>query len=199
MNLDIIILFFCITFTDKKCYYLTAGPIQIGNPAVLGVMLGIAFSEELCLSWLNSSILIQGVPSTAAYQLVNGSSSDWIYKAAIGSLILAGAARNNLQKLLTIVGISSACIALLANIGTRAWHFLKWRPFSYSGLLGSCFAYLLAILTGLLFPHMAHRDIEAGGKAALESILKNLLWVGSLFLLSDHDGFQRFLLVGTEV
>lgn len=149
---------------------------------------------------MNVSLLIQGVPSTSAYSLVNGGAyADWIYKIIIASLVLAGAAEGTTQRLLTVVGISLACTALLANMGARVWHFLKWRPFAYSGLLGSWFAYIVAIIIGLFFPHMASRNVEAGGKAAVESVLKNIFWVGSLFILSDHDGFQKFLLVGTEV
>lgn len=46
---------------------------------------------------------------------------------------------------------------------------------------------------------MGNRDIEAGGKAAVETVLKNMFWVGAVFILSGHNGFQSVLLVGTEV
>lgn len=131
---------------------------------------------------------------------MNKDSFDCIYKFTIASLLLSGAADGKMQLVLLIIGISLACIALLVNLGSRAWHFLQLKPVSFGGAkLAPLSSFIAAILAGLIFPHMGHRDVESGGKAGVEVIINNAFWVGLVFLLSDFNGIQGLFLAGTEV
>lgn len=65
--------------------------------------------------------------------------------------------------------------------------------------VGPLLAFLAAVITGLCFPHMGHRNVESGGKAAVESVIRNAFCVGLLFLVSDFSGIQKLLLGGTEL
>jgi hypothetical protein len=40
---------------------------------------------------------------------------------------------------------------------------------------------------------MAHRRIEAGGKAIMESAIIGAVLVAAVFVRSDYDRFQQFL------
>jgi hypothetical protein len=59
-------------------------------------------------------------------------------------------------------------------------------------------AYFTAIFAGLCFPYLGHRQIESGGTAAIESVLRLSIIVAFLFVLSDHDEIQKFMVVGSE-
>ena len=166
------------------------------NPAFLGLILGLTLTEEMTLSWLNSSLFVQGVPSTSSYQLLNKDGHDWIHKSMLACLVFSGAASGDMRRALLIVGVSLACLALLANLGSRAWYFLQWSPMSICGPLAPMFSFFGAVLSGIFFPHMGHREIECGGKPAVESILKNAFFVCAFFGLSAHDGIQRLFLAG---
>ena len=48
-------------------------------------------------------------------------------------------------------------------------------------------------------PYLGHRSIQAGGKAAMESVLRAAFVVAVVFVVSDHDDFQKFLVVGSQV
>ena len=48
-------------------------------------------------------------------------------------------------------------------------------------------------------PYLGHRSIQAGGKAAMESVLRAAFVVAVVFVISDHDDFQKFLVVGSQV
>jgi hypothetical protein len=59
-------------------------------------------------------------------------------------------------------------------------------------------AYLCAIGTGLVVPFMGHRLIRTGGKGAVEYLIKTAFWVAVAFVVSDYDGIQKFLVLGSE-
>lgn len=170
-----------------------------GQPAFLGLVVGLLLAEETSLSWLNSAILVQGIPSASSYMLVNGNSSDWIYKAQVACLVCSSATDGDIQRFLYVVGVSLSCISLLANLGSRAWHFLRWRQISFGGPLAPLLAFCVALAAGLCLPHMGHRNVPCGGKVAVETSINNAFWVSGLFLLSNAGTIQRVLLGGIEV
>jgi hypothetical protein len=151
------------------------------------------------MSWLNASMLVRATPSVSAHSLVSSVGSDQIRKVLLLCLALAGAAEGTMQWVLTLVGIGLACIVLLANLGSRAWHFLGWHPQRYNGMSASIVAYIAAVVTGIFVPYMGHRDIEVGGKAAMEYVIKTALLVAVVFVISDFDEVQKFIIVGSEV
>jgi hypothetical protein len=157
------------------------------------------FSEEISYSWINTAMLVRGLPSISAYSVTSNVETDWLRKVLVLCLALGGATTGRTQTVLTLFGISLACAVLLANLGSRAWLFLKWKPFTFGGSLQPIFAYAAAIAAGITVPYMGHRGIEVGGKTALESVLKSALLVAGVFVLSDYDDFQQFLVIGTEV
>ena len=168
------------------------------RPAYLSLILGLVFSEEISLSWLNTGMLVRSMPSVSAHTMTSTVGSDWLRKILTLVLALAGAATGDVQKYMTISGICLTGAVLMANLGSRAWFFMKWRPFWYSGPFSQLLGYLAAIIAGLIFPYMGHREIEAGGKRALESVLTSAVVVAIVFVLSDFDEIQKLLVVGSE-
>lgn len=59
-------------------------------------------------------------------------------------------------------------------------------------------AYFAAIGAGLLFPYMGHREIEAGGKAAIESTIRTAVLVAIIFLVTDTDEVKEHIIVGAS-
>lgn len=59
-------------------------------------------------------------------------------------------------------------------------------------------SYILAMATGICFPYLGHRQIEAGGTAAMESVLRIALGVAAAFFISDYDEVQKVLVVGSQ-
>ena len=168
------------------------------RPAYLSLILGLVLTEEISLSWINSSMLVRASPSVSAHTLLHGTGSDLLRKAVVLTLALAGAATGRLQKYMTLGGISLACMVLLANLGSRAWLFLKWKPLRYQGPGSSLLAYMAAVATGAVVPYMGHRNMEIGGKASVEHILKTGIIVALIFLASDFNEVQKFLIIGSE-
>jgi hypothetical protein len=166
------------------------------KPAYLAVVLGLVLTEEISLSWLNASMLIRATPSVSAHSLTSSPGSDWLRKLVLFTLAFASATNH---WGLTMAGVVGAMILLLANLGARSWHALGWRPLRYTGLGSFWIAYLLAVGTGLVFPYMGHATIATGGKGAMEYVLRTAVLVAVIFILSDIDELQRFLVVGSEV
>lgn len=169
------------------------------RPAYLSFLLGIVFYEEISYSWIYTAMFVRGVPSISACTVTSNVETDWLRKVIIFALALGGATTGRVQVVLTLFGISLTCAVLLANLGSRAWGFLKWRPLPYGGPVTPAIAYLAAILAGITVPYMGHRRIEAGGKAAMESVIISAVLVAAVFVLSDYDSFQQFLVIGSEV
>ena len=92
----------------------------------------MVFTEELSLSWLNSSIFVNGMPSISAYDITSNVASDWLRKIIVFSLALAASTNGKTRAILTLFGIFLACIVLLANLGSRACGFLRWKPIPVS-------------------------------------------------------------------
>ena len=169
------------------------------RPAYLSLILGLVLTEEISHSLLNTSMMVRGMPSTSAHYFVSPFAPDLLRKIVIFCLATAGATTGTLQSTLTLVGIALACLTLLANLGSRAWHFLGWRPFRYNGPFALLAGYVMAVFTGLMIPYLGHRRMSDGGKAAMEAVVKSALLVAVCFILSDYDDIQKFLVVGSEV
>ena len=168
------------------------------RPAYLSLILGLVLTEEISLSWINSSMLVRASPSVSAHTLLHGTGSDLSRKAVVLTLALAGATTGRLQKYMTLGGISLACLVLLANLGSRAWLFLKWKPMRYQGPGSSVLAYLAAVATGMVVPYMGHRSMEIGGNASVEHVIKTGVIVALVFLASEFNEVQKFLIIGSE-
>jgi hypothetical protein len=172
--------------------------IQNLKPAYLSLVLGLVLTEEISLSWLNASMMIRSTPSVSAHTLYSPVGSDTFRRLVLLTLVFAGIAEDIYQSILTAIGILGACILLLANLGARSWYFLNWKPIRYNGTGSFVLAYLCAIATGFAVPFMGHRLIRIGGKGAMEYLIKTAFWVAVAFVVSDYDGVQKFLVLGSE-
>eukprot|EP00934_Nitzschia_sp_Nitz4_P003311 Nitzschia sp. Nitz4//scaffold141_size107518//4714//5893//NITZ4_004260-RA/size107518-processed-gene-0.75-mRNA-1//1//CDS//3329536240//3301//frame0 len=169
------------------------------RPAYLGVLLGLVFTEEISFSWIYSSIFVRGLPSISAYTIVSNSETDWSRKILLFTLYLSGATSGQTQAVLTLIGISMACMILLANLGSRAWMFMGWRPIPNVGFFTPFLAYVSAVTTGLAIPYLGHREMQVAGKTGLEKVMKHALIAAAVFVVSDYDDFQEFLVIGSKV
>ena len=168
------------------------------EPAFFALLFGLVFKEEVSLVWTNVGMLVRGFPSISAYSVIAKAESDWIRKIMIFTLLLASIAQGSYQMYLCFVGISMACVILLANLGSRAWGYMQWHPVQNYGSMEPVVSFLFAVLTGLLFPFLGHRQVESGGKAALESTLKIAMVAAIIFVISDYDPIQKYLVIGSE-
>eukprot|EP00522_Entomoneis_paludosa_P012905 CAMPEP_0172444002 /NCGR_PEP_ID=MMETSP1065-20121228/4160_1 /TAXON_ID=265537 /ORGANISM="Amphiprora paludosa, Strain CCMP125" /LENGTH=499 /DNA_ID=CAMNT_0013194419 /DNA_START=77 /DNA_END=1577 /DNA_ORIENTATION=- len=168
-------------------------------PARLSLIIGLVFTEEISLAWLNAQMMVKSAPSISAHTLTSRVGSDLLRKVAIFLLATAGSASDDSTRgWITISGIALACILALANLGSRAWHFMGWKPMPYAGPLHSTLAFLGAIATGIMFPYMGHRKVHVGGRPAMEHVISTAVIVGLIFAISDIDEVQRYLVVGSE-
>jgi hypothetical protein len=170
------------------------------RPAYLSIVLGLVLNQEISLSWLNASMMVRAFPSVSAHTLVsNYVGSDYLRKGIIFSLALAASATGKVRMALSVGGICTACIVLLANLGSRSWHFLRWKPLRYQGCGATLLAYICAVCTGIILPYMGHRSVVVGGKGAMEYVIQTSIIVALAFVVSDYDGIQKFLVAGSEV
>jgi hypothetical protein len=172
--------------------------LQNLKPAYLALVLGLALTEEMSLSWLNASMMIRATPSLSAHSLSSPLGSDTFRRGVLLILTLAGITQGTLQSVLTYGGILGACLVLLANLGARAWYFQNWKPMQYHGSGSFVLAFLYAVGAGMVFPFMGHRLIRTGGKGAMEYVLTTAFFAAVAFVVSDYDAFQKFLVVGSE-
>jgi hypothetical protein len=182
--------------TPHPLYIFPTDVVPNLKPAYLSVVLGLVLTEEISLSWLNASMLIRATPSVSAHALTSPLGSDSLRKVVLFTLAFASATNH---WGLTMIGVVGAIILLLANLGARSWHALGWRPLRYTGFGSFWVAYLLAVGTGFVFPYMGHSTIAMGGKGALEYVLRTAVLVAVVFVLSDIDELQRFVVIGSEV
>ena len=169
------------------------------KPAYLALIVGIVLTEEVSLSWANVVMMVQACPSISAYSVTKDSGSDWTKKLIVFMLSVAGAAAGNTQIFFCMAGILMTCLVLLANLGARAWYFFQWQPLHHNGPLSSVLSYMAAILVGFIVPFLGHRTASAGGKPAVESILRLVILLTIVFIITDFETIQQFLIVGKEV
>jgi hypothetical protein len=60
-------------------------------------------------------------------------------------------------------------------------------------------SFLAAIATGLIIPYVGFRQAQSGGQVALETVLIGSLIVAAVFIVSDFDAVQEFIILGSEV
>ncbi|EED87711.1 predicted protein [Thalassiosira pseudonana CCMP1335] len=171
------------------------------RPGYLSLLLGLVLQEEIGLVWLNVSMFLRGLPSVSAYTFVSMFESDWPRKLAV--LSLAGAAvqtpGSDLQTYGTIAAVLYAMSLLAANLGARAWYFMKCRPIlQKESFFAPILAYFVAMVTGIFFPYLGFGQIQAGGKAAVSLVIFNSIIVASMFVVSDLDVVQKIIVVGSE-
>jgi hypothetical protein len=165
----------------------------------LGLLIGLVLHEEMSQSVLNVAMMVVGTPSVAAFSLMSGGESDWPRKLAVFTLALAAAqdAGSPTQTICTLLGIAMSMALLAANLGSRAWMHMKWQPIgNMFGPFTPIYAYLAAILTGIIFPFLGYRQIQTGGAPAIQTIMINCAIVAILFVLSDLNVVQGFLFMG---
>jgi hypothetical protein len=167
------------------------------RPALMTLVIGLVLTEEMSLSWLNASMLVRASPSVSAHTLMSTPGSDVLRKLVIFILSLASATNGKTQLYFTMLGIGLACVVLLANLGARAWHFLRWKPKRYNWWGAGLVAYVSAIITGMVLPYMGHRNILVGGKAAVEYIIRTSFLAALAFLITDLEEVQKLFVVGS--
>jgi hypothetical protein len=143
----------------------------------------------------------------SAYALTSTvAGTDWLRKLQILIFVVSSASSDDtFQKVCTLGGIILTCLILLANLGSLSWKYLNWKPFRGVPLFGNSgtlldplLAYIAAIFAGICFPFMGHSKVEAGGIAAIESVMRIAAIVAGLFILSDYDACQSLLVLGCE-
>lgn len=169
------------------------------QPAFLAVLLGLVFIEEIGLSWLNTTMFVRGMPSISAYSITTNYETDWIRKLIIFCLYLAAVTTGDTRLVLTLGGISLTCLVILANLGARSWGFMDRRPLRFGGPLEPILAYSAAVILGAAVPYLAYRETKGGRRAAIEGTIKHALLVGIIFVASDYNDIQKFLVIGSEV
>ncbi len=174
------------------------------KPGYLSLILGLILYEEISYVWVNVAIFVQGAPSVAALTIVSPFDSDWPRKLALTLLALTSAMKegSNYQRYCALMGIGLAIVLLASNLGARAWYFMKWRPLKGGGVMSTCMApyisMFVATLVGLVFPFVGFSKIQAGGKSAVQLVIANSILVALLFVLSDFDVIQSFIMNGSQ-
>jgi len=97
-----------------------------------------------------------------------------------------------------LAGVALACIILATNLGARAWHNLGFPSLKYTGTGSTAIAYLISTFLGIFTPYLGFREVEVGGQAAVESFILSALIVGIVFILSDIDILQTFIVAGSQ-
>lgn len=172
--------------------------VETYQPAYFAVLLGLVFKEEISLSWTNVAMLIRGFPSLSACSAISRTDSDWLRKIIVFALLLASIADGMIKHVLCFIGVSLACLVLLANLGARAWGFMEWKPIRSFGFLEPVVAFVAAAITGICFPFLGHHQMQSGGKAAMESLLGIALLSAVVFIISDYNNIQKFVVIGSE-
>lgn len=176
-----------------------AGQVEGIRPAYLAFTFGMVLSEEISLSYVNAVMFVWGMPSVSAYNFLYPFTSDWVRKLDILILTIAAIIPDGISKTYTTVaGVAFTCMILCSNLGSRAWKNLQLNSLRYNGIGASIVVYMASILIGFAVPYMGYHEIEAGGKRALEVVLRSALFVAIFFIVSDFDEVQSFLISGSE-
>ncbi|KAL3817296.1 hypothetical protein ACHAXA_003217 [Cyclostephanos tholiformis] len=170
------------------------------KPGYLVFILGLLLHEEISHTWLNIAMFIQGMPSVAAFTIVSSFDSDWPRKVSIFLLAITSAMEvgSTYQRYCALVGIGLAMVLLLANLGARAWYFMKWKPLRggvvMSSFLAPFLSLIVAVVTGFIFPFIGFARIQAGGKSAIQLIIFNCIIVSLFFVASEFDIIQQLVI-----
>lgn len=188
-----------LAFTVLCRAFPCANQVEGIRPAYLAFIFGMVLSEEISLSYVNAVMFVWGMPSISAYNLIYPFTSDWLRKLdvlilTIAAIIPDGVAKTNT----TVAGVGLTCMILCSNLGSRAWKNLQLNSLRYNGIGASLVTYIISILIGFAVPYMGYHEIEAGGKRALEVVLRSSLFVAIFFILSDFDQLQNFIISGSQ-
>ena len=175
-------------------YYYAVAFYESFQPALLALILGLVLPEETSLSWLNTTMMVRAAPSISAHSLMGPPCRDALRKWMLLFLVLAGAITGTPAQVLSVMGIVGACLIVLANLGARAWYNLQWKPLPYNDFGASLVAYASAVLVGILFPFLAHRDVKTGGRGAMEHVLSTALMVAVAIVGTSLDQVQELIL-----
>lgn len=171
------------------------------RPAYLALILGLVLQEEIANAWINASMLVWGMPSISAYALTQPITIDWPKQLLLLTLSISAVLQpgSQVQHITTLIGIGWACCVLVANVGARAWRHLKLKPLPYRGFGRTLASFVAAIITGLSIPYIGFRQAQSGGQVALETVLIGSIIVAAVFIVSDFDAVQEFIILGSEV
>jgi len=185
--------------------YACAGVAEsILKPGYLSLILGLILYEEISYVWMNVAMFVQGTPSVAALTIISPFDSDFPRKMALAFLALTSAMKegSDYQRYCALTGIGLSIMLLASNLGARAWYFLKWRPLKGGGVMSTFLApyisMFVAMVVGLIFPYIGFSKIQAGGKSAVELVITNCILVAALFVVSDFDFIQSFIIDGSQ-
>jgi hypothetical protein len=98
-----------------------------------------------------------------------------------------------------LVAIGWGCVILAVNVGARAWRHLKLKPLPYRGFGRTAASFIAAMVTGLVIPYIGFRQAQSGGQVALETVIIGSVIVAAVFIVSDFDVVQEFIILGSEV
>ena len=172
------------------------------TPMYFAILLGVVFKEEISHVWTNVGMMVRGMPSIAAYSVTTQNHSDWLRKAIVSIFLVSFLAGRSgyasIMYISTFTGLSLAILVLLTNLGSRAWGFMQWRPIRNFGIFEPVVSFLASGLVGLCFPFLGQRQVESGGKAALESAFGVAFLSALLFLASGFEGIQKCVVIGSE-
>lgn len=167
----------------------------------MALILGLVLTEEISNAWVNVSMLVWGMPSISAYTLTQPVAVDWPKQALLLTLSISAVLEtgSQAQHIVTLCGIGWACCVLCANVGARAWRHLRLKPLPYRGFGRTVVSFFAAIVTALFIPYIGFRQAQSGGQVALETVLIGSVIVAAVFIVSDFDAVQEFVILGSEV
>ena len=183
------------------CAFIESIVAETYSPLFFAILLGVVFKEETSHVWTNVGMMVRGMPSIAAYSVTTQNHSDWLRKAIVSAFLVSFAAgRSGYESVMyisTYVGLSLAIVVLITNLGSRAWGFMQWRPSPNFGIFEPVVSFLAAGLIGLCFPFLGQRQVESGGKAALESTFAVAFLSALFFLVCGYEYIQKFVVIGS--
>lgn len=141
------------------------------------------------------------MPSISAYSLTQPITIDWPKQALLLSLSISAVLSpgSTAQHAITLAGIGWGCVILAVNVGARAWRHLKLKPLPYRGFGRTAASFIAAMVTGLVIPYIGFRQAQSGGQVALETVIIGSVIVAAVFIVSDFDVVQEFIILGSEV
>jgi len=168
---------------------------------LLTLLFSVVLSEEMSYSFLNSAIFVAGVPSVGSYILHSRFRADLLRVICTLSFSFAGVAPNDTSRSwLTLVGAFMAFIIIAANIGSRAWNMVEFRPLPAGGIFhfDVMISFLVAALFGICVPYLGFSSVEEGGTKASKFIILSSLCILVVIIVTDIDYIQEYLVRGSS-
>jgi len=128
---------------------------------------------------------------------------------ALGALALAASIASlpvaipNMPKYVALFGLGWAIAVLAANLGSRAWRNLNFKPCGWSrswySPLSFVGVYLISAVVGITVPFLGHKKVQLGGVVAIRSIIFSSFITVVVFVISDLDFLLAYLITIAEV